>query len=95
MEFGLWGDKALDFIQSPLEDDAFINILEGSVRSGKTVACIPKWIFYIMEGPPGLLIMTGVSKDTIYDNVLNDLFDTLGEQHYKYNRQSGDLLVKW
>ena len=95
MEFGRWGDKALDFISRPILQDAFINILEGSVRSGKTVCCIPKWINYIMTGPPGLLIMTGVSKDTIYDNVLNDLFDTLGEQHDKYHRQSGDLLVKW
>lgn len=95
MEFGLWGDKALDFIDKPHGKDSFINILEGSVRSGKTVCMIPKWINYIMTGPPGLLIMTGVSKDTIYDNVLNDLFDTLGEQHYKYNRQSGDLLINW
>ena len=95
MEFGLWGKKALDFILTPPERDAWITILEGSVRSGKTVAMIPKWIRYIMQGPPGLLIMTGVSKDTVYDNVLNDLFDTLGEKNYKYNRQSGDLLVFW
>lgn len=95
MEFGLWGQKALDFIYNPIANDAFINILEGSVRSGKTVAMIPKWIEYIMTGPPGLLLMTGVSKDTIYDNVLNDLFDTIGEENYTYNRQSGDLVILW
>ena len=95
MEFGLWGQKALDFIYNPIANDAFINILEGSVRSGKTVAMIPKWINYIMTGPKGLLLMTGVSKDTIYDNVLNDLFDTIGEDNYEYNRQSGDLTIYW
>lgn len=95
MEFAKWGDKALDFIYNPIENDAFINILEGSVRSGKTVAMIPKWLNYIMTGPKGLLLMTGVSKDTIYDNVLNDLFDTIGAANYNYNRQSGDLLVFW
>lgn len=95
MEFGLWGEKALNFIFNPLKDDAFINILEGSVRSGKTVAMIPKWLNYIMTGPAGMLLMTGVSKDTIYDNVLNDLFDTIGESNYSYNRQSGDLIVFW
>lgn len=95
MEFGKWGTKALDFIVTPPEQDAFITILEGSVRSGKTVAMIPKWINYIMTGPPGLLLMSGVSKDTVYDNVLNDMFDTLGEGHYKYNRQSGDMDVFW
>ena len=56
---------------------------------------IPKWLNYIMTGPPGLLLMTGVSKDTIYDNVLNDLFDTIGEENYHYNRQSGSLDVFW
>lgn len=95
MEFGKWGDKALDFIATPPSQDAFITILEGSVRSGKTVAMIPKWLSYIVTGPPGLLLMSGVSKDTVYDNVLNDLFDTLGDGHYKYNRQSGDLDVFW
>lgn len=95
MEFGLWGQKALDFIYNPIANDAFINILEGSVRSGKTVAMIPKWINYIMTGPKGLLLITGVSKDTIYDNVLNDLFDTIGEDNYEYNRQSGDLTIYW
>lgn len=95
MEFGLWGDKAFNFILNPIKDDAFINILEGSVRSGKTVAMIPKWIDYIMTGPPGLLLMTGVSKDTLFDNVLDDLFDTIGESNYEYNRQSGDLIITW
>ena len=95
MEYGQWGEKALDFIETPYYEDAFINILEGSVRSGKTVAMIPKWLTYIITAPPGLLLMVGVSKDTVYDNVLSDLFDTLGENNYRYNRQSGDLLIYW
>jgi PBSX family phage terminase large subunit len=95
MEFKDWGGKALDFIDKSLEEDAFINILEGSVRSGKTVAMIPKWLNYIMTGPPGLLLMTGVSKDTIYDNVLDDLFDTIGEERYHYNRNTGDIIITW
>lgn len=93
IEWGEWGQKSYDFIFNPIENDARINILEGSVRSSKTVTMIPKWINYIKTKPKGLLIMTGVSKDTIYDNVLNDLFDTVGSKNYKYNRQSGDLTI--
>lgn len=93
IEWGKWSKKHLDFILNPIDKDARINILEGSVRSGKTVAMIPKWLEYIKFGPKGLLIMTGVSKDTIFDNVLNDLFDTLGENQYNYNRQTGELKV--
>ena len=95
MDFQKWGEKALNFIERPIEEDSFINILEGSVRSGKTVAMIPKWINYIVTGPQGLLLMTGVSKDTIYDNVLNDLFDTIGKDNFHYNRQSGEILIWW
>lgn len=88
-----FGQKSLDFIRRPVLNDARINILEGSVRSSKTVTMIPKWLSYIMEGPEGLLLMAGVSKDTIYDNVLRDLFDTIGPSAYTYNRQSGDLKI--
>lgn len=91
MEFGLFGEKILRFISNPIEEDARINILEGSVRSGKTVGMIPKWIDYIRYGPKGLLIMTGISKETIYDNVLQDLFDTVGEENYTYNAQTGTI----
>lgn len=93
IEFRHWGPKHLEFICCPITKDARLNILDGSVRSGKTVAMIPKWLSYIEQGPPGLLLMTGVSKDTLYDNVLNDLFDTVGQENYTYNRQTGDLVV--
>jgi len=89
MEFQLFGEKITRFILSPIENDARINILEGSVRSGKTVGMIPKWINYIKNGPKGLLVITGVSKETIFDNVLQDIFDTVGSDNYKYNHQTG------
>ncbi|MBD5572383.1 PBSX family phage terminase large subunit [Clostridium botulinum] len=93
MEFEQFGEKAWNFIDTPIHLDARINILEGSVRSGKTIAMLLKWLRYIEEGPKGLLIITGVSKDTIYDNVLRDLFETLDEEDYSYNKQSGDLRI--
>lgn len=93
--WGEWGSKSFDFILNPIADDARINILEGSVRSSKTVTMIPKWCEYIKSGPEGILLVTGVSKDTIYDNVLNDLFDTLGENNYKYKSNTGNITVYW
>lgn len=93
MEWMPFGEKSLNFIHRPIFQDSRINILEGSVRSGKTVTMIPKWLRYIIEGPEGLLVMTGVSKDTIYDNVLRDLFDTVGSDNYSYNRQNGELNI--
>lgn len=93
MEFGQFGIKAWNFISTPIHEDARINILEGSVRSGKTIAMMLKWFRYLAEGPKGLLVITGVSKDTVYDNVLRDMFDTLEDSDYSYNRQTGDLRI--
>lgn len=93
MEWGIFGKKALRFIKQPIELDSKISLLEGSVRSGKTICMLPKWLNYIKTGPKGLLLMTGVSKDTIYDNVLRDIFETVGSNAYKYNRQTGDLKI--
>lgn len=93
MEWMPFGQKSLDFIRRPIAQDARINILEGAVRSGKTITLIPKWLRYIVQGPDGLLLIVGVSKDTVYDNVLRDLFDTVGTENYHYNRSSGDLKI--
>lgn len=92
--WGGWGDKSLDFLLTPICKDARINILEGSVRSSKTVTMIPKFLRYCDEAPDGLILITGVSKDTIYDNVLSDLFETVGSENYSYNRQTGELKLQ-
>lgn len=93
MEFKQFGKKAYDFICTSPADDARINILHGAVRSSKTVAMIPKLLALVLKGPEGLGVITGVSKDTIADNVLRDLFDLIGAINYRYNRQSGDLTL--
>jgi PBSX family phage terminase large subunit len=91
MQVNPFGEKAWDFIVNPIADDSRINILEGSVRSSKTFAMHPKLLNLNATGPEGLGIITGVSKNTIYDNVLRDLFDFVGKGKYQYNRQTGDL----
>lgn len=85
-------EKALRFIRRHPKHDAVINILEGSVRSGKTWAMIPKLLFMLNNYEvAGDRIIFGVSKDTIYNNVLTQLFDFVGTKNYSYNRQTGEL----
>ncbi len=91
MELKQFGEKSYEFIMRPWQEDARINILEGAVRSSKTVTLMPKIIILSQEGPPGLRVITGVAKSTIYDNVLRDLFDVVGNSNHDYNRQTGDL----
>lgn len=81
--------KAKDFLQN---SDARLNILDGSVRSSKTINCSIRWISYLLDGPPGDLVMVGKTIATLKRNVLNDLFDILGHKNMKWtDKQQGEL----
>ena len=93
-----FGLKAATFIRRPPIRDARLTVLEGAVRSSKTWAMIPKFLELCNYDVRGRRVITGVSKQTIYNNILSDLFDLLGPANYTYNRQSGELDVmgtKW
>ena len=86
--------KSMAFIRTKPEDDAFITILEGAVRSSKTWTMIPKIITQLIGyDVPGDRVIFGKTKDTIYNNVLNQIFDFIGQKNYKYNRANGELYM--
>lgn len=78
--------------QDPTEDRRY-NILTGAVRSGKTWALHPKILRLCKYPVTGWRILTGQSKESIYNNVLNDLFSLIGPSAYHYNSQSGLLRI--
>lgn len=81
--------KALDFIRN---SSARLNIAHGAVRSSKTISGTVRWLSYLIEGPEGDLAMLGRTTATLQRNVLNDMFDIVGPQNYKWvNRQQGEL----
>ena len=86
-----FGPRLKEFAYRPLELDRRINILEGSVRSGKTWALHPKILQGCRYPIKGWRVLTGVSKQTIFNNELNDLFNLVGPSNYTYNHQSGLL----
>jgi PBSX family phage terminase large subunit len=71
--------------------DKRLTVLHGSVRSSKTWSMIPKVMALCRYDVGGMGLFTGVSKQTIYQNVLSDLFNIIGNGNYSYNRQSGEL----
>src|SRR5580700_7539136 len=86
-----FGPRAERFAMRPPEDDWPINILEGAVRSGKTWCLHPKAIYCCGYEVGGCKIITGVSKQSIYNNVLQDLFEIVGSCNYNYSRSTGQL----
>lgn len=98
MTLAKYSPKAKAFIKKRPIDQAAITVLNGSVRSGKTWAMIPKVLQLCKYDVPGLKVITGVSKNTIYNNILTDLFDFVGTNNYTYNVTTGVVTlygVKW
>lgn len=88
-----YGPRLKQFAFRPPEKDLPINILVGSVRSGKTWALHPKILYGCRYDVGGWRIITGTSKETIFNNVLNDLIGLVGLKHCSYNHQSGLLRI--
>lgn len=90
MEWKPFSEKQLDFIAN---SHARLCIADGAVRSGKTIACNVRWLTYIATGPQGDLALFGKTRDTLQRNVLNTLFDIVGDKNYSWvNKQAGELM---
>jgi PBSX family phage terminase large subunit len=86
----MMSEKQKDYYSN---SNAKINISHGAVRSGKTWITNLRWLKYIRQGPPGTLLMSGRTKDSIKENVLNDIFDLVGKENYHYKESTGELLI--
>jgi PBSX family phage terminase large subunit len=86
-----FGPRAEGFAMRPPKDDLPINLLEGAVRSGKTWSLHPKALYCCRYYVGGLKLFTGVSKQSVYNNILSDIFQMIGARNYSYNRTTGQL----
>lgn len=82
--WGQFSPKALDFL---CESDAFINILHGSVRSGKTIVATLRFLEFILTSPYHEFMISGKTRDTIERNIIRDLIKMIdGQGYYKYRK---------
>lgn len=70
------------------ESNAFLNICEGSVRSGKSYVMLLRFMKHIFEGPLAEYIVCGKSERTILMNVIEPL-NRLMAGKIRYNRGMG------
>ncbi len=68
-----------------------INVYEGSVRSGKTVASLLTWLRFVRQGPAGNLVMVGRTERTLKRNVIDPLVEMLGPARARHVRGEGEL----
>ena len=82
--------KQIDFI---LFDDKRINLLTGSVRSGKTYVSLLKWAIFVGSMPANCeFLMTGKTLTSLKRNCLGLLQDLVGSNFkYSISQKSGEL----
>ncbi len=97
--FKPFGYKAHKFIKRNPSEDKKYTLLEGSVRSSKTFAVDAKLIYHLCNyNVSGKRVICGATKQTVYKNMLLDIFSVVGKKNYSYNRASGELWlfgVQW
>lgn len=76
---------------------ARVNIWEGSVRSGKTIASLVAWLRFIANDAPvqGRLFMIGKTKDTLYRNVLTVIEELVGpnDPSFRYTKGANTAII--
>jgi PBSX family phage terminase large subunit len=89
-----FGRKVYEFGMRKPVDDARITVLEGSVRSGKTWGMHLKMILHLFTYKVGgRRVIVGNSKESVYNNILVDLFDLIGKENWSYNSTTGALML--
>lgn len=82
--------KQQDFVRSFKRGElARINILEGSVRSGKTWITLVVWALWVATMPKGAqYLMVAKTMTSLKRNCLDLLQSLVGEQNFRYNTSS-------
>lgn len=89
-KFGKLSETAYNSI---VESTSFINIWEGAVRSGKTIASLIRWIENCKNGADGKFLMVGKTERTLQRNILSVLDDMLGRD-ISYNKEKAKIFKR-
>lgn len=79
--------------QSVQHCTARVQIFEGSVRSGKTVASLLAFLEFLRSGPAGPALIVGKTERTVTRNLLDPLVAMLGPKRCKVVSGSGEVWI--
>jgi len=84
---GIFSEKQIDVMANCT---ATINLLEGAVRSGKTIASIIAVVNLIVNGPHGNILFVGKTDRTLFRNILQPIEEIYGPSNFKFRRGTGE-----
>lgn len=83
--------KQRDFL---INSNARINIAYGSVRSGKTIVSLLRWLFIIATAPEGSgLLMAAKTERTLRRNILDLIAEIIPAEDYRLNSGLGECTI--
>lgn len=91
----MWEIDTRKQAESLLNSNGWVNIWHGSVRSGKTVISLIRWIVYLknfVRHKGGDFVMVGKTERTLYRNILSPLMEVFGEA-VTVTRGSGEAII--
>lgn len=91
----MWEINTRKQAESLLNSNGWVNIWHGSVRSGKTVISLIRWIVYLknfVRHKGGDFVMVGKTERTLYRNILSPLMEVFGEA-VTVTRGSGEAII--
>lgn len=86
----VWSPKQASFFG---HSDAFINIADGAVRSGKTFTALGRFAEMCIKGPAGDMSVCGKTERTVKRNVVYPLQEITQKGVVRYVQGSGELYV--
>lgn len=84
-----WSPKQASYLA---HSDAFINVADGAIRSGKTHAALARFAEFCLTAPSGDLAVFGKTERTVKRNVVNELKRLLPGA-VRYVQGAGELYV--
>lgn len=79
MEIGLLTQKQLQSIE--LAGKSRVALWDGGVSAGKTITANAAWLNFVLNGPPGNLLMVSKSLHQLRANVWGSLVDMVGKKY--------------
>lgn len=90
-EFGEFSQKQIDSLKLA---NKRINMWTGSVRSGKTVVSLLRWLAFVKEDKSrGNFVMIGKTERTLKRNVIDLLMEMVSPNEVRYQMQMGELTL--
>jgi PBSX family phage terminase large subunit len=80
--WGKWSKHTLHYLK---DSNAFLNISVGSIRSGKTVSTLARWIWFLGTSPHRKFAMIGVTMGALVRNVIEPMMSMLELEGIPYD----------